>query len=467
MTATPDRHDSDAEAVTTRGVGVVVACGIAAFLVYVDFFSVQVALPQMANDLGATVADLQWVISAYMLSLASFLIVGGRLADILGRKTWLAIGVLVFATASLFGGLGTSAEFVIFMRVLQGLGAAVIMPVSMAIVTNAFPANRVQRAVGYVLGIAAVGQALGPVIGGLFTEYLSWRWVLWINVPLSAVALIAMAVSVKQSYDKTAGRRVDWTGLVLVVTAVGVFTMGIDQAANWGWGDWRTLGLIVAGLVGIGVFIKWEGSYRQPLLDLTLFRNREFSVMTLAGAAGNMALVASIFLSVLLFQTQYDYSVIHSAYLLLALSLGLTIAAQIAGRLERFGSWNVMTAALLLGGIGVIVMGSTTNNVPAFLLASVVGGFGTGIAWNFASVVTQSIVDPSKAGSASGAVLTVLIGLGGVATATAASLAAGAASAENGGSGSIGAVLIGFGAFALLATIPVALSARGRSTQRV
>ncbi len=449
---------------TAGGWPLIIGCGLASFLVYTDFFAVQVALPDMAQDLGTTVADLQWVISGYMLSLASFLIVAGRLADLLGRKTWLLLGVALFAGASLLGGASVSSEMVIGMRLLQGIGAAIIMPVSMAIVTNAFPAARVQRAVGYVLAIAAIGQASGPLLGGAFTEFLSWRWVLWVNVPVSAVAALLIAASVKQSYDESAGRRIDWTGLVAIVVSVGVFTYGIDKAADWGWLDPRTLGCVGAGVVAMGVFVYRENRTPAPLLDLSLFRNREFSAMTLAGAAGNMALVVAIFLSVLLLQTVYGYSPVEAAYLLLALSFGLTVAAQLAGRMERFEARLVMAASLLLGGAGVVAMGLLEHSVPTFLAASVAAGLGTGMAWNFASVVTQSIVAPGQAGSASGAVLTIMIGLGGVATAAAAAITA-STSAAGGVSTAAGRVLIGFGVFALLTAVPVLIWGRTAQPQ--
>ena len=151
---------------------VIIASALAMFLVNLDFFAVQVALPDMSADLNTDVANLQWVISGYMLSLAAFLIVAGRLADLLGRKTWLIIGTSIFGLTSLIGGFAASAEVIIIMRILQGVGAAILMPVCLAVVTNAFPAEKVQRAIGMVFGIAAIGQAgsddvLGDVATGV------------------------------------------------------------------------------------------------------------------------------------------------------------------------------------------------------------------------------------------------------------------------------------------------------------
>jgi EmrB/QacA subfamily drug resistance transporter len=443
-----------------RSLRILLAAGLAMFLVYTDFFAVQVSLPDMANDLNTTVTNLQWVISGYMLSLASFLIVGGRLADILGRKTWLIIGVIIFAAASLAGGMSTSAEMIIGFRVIQGVGAAILMPVSVAVVTNAFPAAKVQRAVGVAIGIAAIGQATGPLIGGFLTEFISWRWVLWINVPVSALVLVLILTAVQQSYDESAGRSIDWTGLVLVVLSIGAFTYGIDKAADWGWNSPATLALTLGSLVGFGLFVWWENRNPQPLVDLGLFKNREFSVMTAAGAAGNMGIVVVIFLSVIYLQTEHGYSAIQAAFAFLILSAGMTASAQLAGRLESFKSWAVMTTSLIIGGLGAVAMGLLTGSVPLFLAASLFAGLGLGMTWAYANVVTQSIVPPAKAGSASGLVLTILIGLGGVATAAAASLTATGAGQGNSTSDVLGGVLIAFGALALICAPLVVLFGR-------
>ena len=426
-----------------------VACGVAMFMVYTDAFAVQMALPDMANDLGTTVTDLQWVISGYLLALASFMIVGGRLADILGRRTWLIIGIAIFAVTSLLGGMSSNAEMVIAMRILQGVGAAILMPVSTAVVTNAFPAAKVQRAVGVAIGIAAVGQATGPLIGGFLTELLSWRWVLWINVPVSIIVLVLVLSSVPQSYDKSAGRNIDWTGLILIVVSVGTFTFGIDQAADSGWLSPKTLALVFGGLIGLGVFVWWENRNPQPLVDLSLFRNREFSVMTAAGTAGNMTILVVIFLTVIYLQSEHGFSPIQAAFAFLILSAGLTTSAQLSGRLGKRRSWVVMTVSLVVGGLGTVAMGLLTQSVPLFMFASLFAGLGLGMTWAYANVVTQSIVPPEKAGAASGLVLTILIGMGGVSVAGAASLTATGTGQGGATTDVLGVVLIGFGILAL------------------
>jgi MFS family permease len=349
---------------------VLVAASAGLFAIQLDFFAMQAALPDMARDLDTSIHSLQWVISGYMLSLASFFVAGGRLADIFGRRRCLLVGAVVFGLASLAGGAAPNAIVVIVMRIVQGAGGAILFTVSIAVVTNAFPAALVQRAVGLVFGFSALGEALGPVAGGFFTEVVSWRWVLWINVPVCLAIIVLVMTSVEESRDTTV-TRVDWTGLALIVSAIGLFTFGVDQAPDWGWASPATLGL--TGLATV---------------------------------------------------------------------------------LERFPSWAVMVVALLLGGLGAIGLGLAVHHPTAFFVLSVCGGFGLGLTFSFASVVTQSVVPPQQAGAASGVVMTVLVAVAGVAVAVAAAVSSSAIQ-QGPGAGLddvITRILVSSGALAVLCT---------------
>jgi len=445
----------------------ILAAALAIFATDLDFFAVQAALPATAADFNTTTTALQWVISGYMLSLASFLIVGGRLADLLGRKTWFFIGAGIFGGASLLGALAIGPEMLIAARIVQGAGAAVLMPVSVAVVTNGFPQSQTQRAVGMVFGIAAIGQALGPLIGGGITQVLNWRWVLMINVPIILLVVTLARTSVVQSRDETASRIIDWTGLCLIVGSIAALTIGIDQGSIWGWLSPLTVGFLLSGSVGFFAFILVERRGNQPLVDLQLFRIREFSVMILAGAVGNVAETAILFVSVIYLQTVQGLSPLTSGLTLLAFSIGVTVASQFSGRLERFQSWAVMNIAMLLGGLGAIGMGLNLGNIEPFLAFSLFAGAGFGLCWSYASVVTQAVVPPEKAGAASGVVLTVLIGLGGVGIAVVSSVivtqTAGHSTAVL--SNVLGEVVVAVGVVCLLFVPIVALLGRG-STAR-
>lgn len=443
---------------------VILAASMGLFAIQLDFFSMQAALPQMADDLDTTINALQWVISGYMLSVASFFIAGGRLADILGRRTWLLVGAAVFGLASLAGGAASDATFLIVMRIVQGVGGAVLFTVSIAVVTNAFPAKSVQRAVGLVFGVAALGEALGPLAGGFFTEYVSWRWVLWINVPVCIVIAVFVLTSVDETRDESV-ERVDWVGLVLVVSSIGLFTFAIDQGPDWGWASPATLGVGLSGIALLALFLVVEMRVRDPLVDLGLFRNREFSVMVAAGTAGNTAIVVAIFISMIYLQTERGYSPLEAGFAFLAYSTGVAIASQLSGRLERFPSWAVMVTALLVGGVGTIAMGLSVDYSVPFFAVSVLSGLGLGLTFSFASVVTQSVVAPEQAGAASGVVMTMLVGVGGVGVAVASAAANSAVQQGPGASldDAITAILVVAGALPALCAPIVWLV--GRSTE--
>lgn len=444
--------------------GVLLASSMALFALNLDFFAVQSALPQMADDLATDVTSLQWVLSGFLIALSSFLVVGGRLGDLQGRRRWLLIGAAVFGGASLVGGAATSAEMVIGARIVQGLGAAVLFPVCLAVVTNAFPSEQTQRAVGLVFGISAVGIALGPFLGGALTGLLSWRWVLWVNVPVTAVVALLAVTSVEESRDEDASRHLDWLGLVLVVASMATFSYGVDTAAERGWTAPATLALIGIGLVGLIAFVLVEERVHEPLVDLSLFAIPRFALMTAAGVVGNMGIVTAIFLSMLYLQDVEGLSALAAGTAFLLFSLGMTASQQLSGRLERVPAWAVMGAALAVGGLGGLGMGLAVGDEALFLLCSVAAGAGYGMCWAYVSVITQDLAPAAKAGAASGVVLTVILGIGAVAVAVASSVVTTRGGSDPAGlEDAVGEVLATVGVVAVvLAPVLVLLARRGR-----
>ena len=458
----PESNNAPLLAGRPRLWAVLLAASAAMFAIQVDFFALQAAVPKMAEDLKTSASDLQWVISGYMLAQAAFLIVGGRLADIFGRREFLILGSAIFGLTSLLGGAATSPLMLIGMRVAQGVGAAIMLPVAIAVTTNAFPAAKVQRAVGLVFAIGSIGLAFGPFVGGLLTDLVSWRYVLWINVPVM-IALIGLALyAVENSRDETVPRSVDLAGLVLVIVSIAAFTFGIDRTSEWGWLYGPTLALIIAGLLGLLTFVFVETRVRYPLLDLSLFRIRVFSVMTLAGSIGNGATTIVIFLSMVLLQDVIGLNPIEAGTAFVTFSVGYALAALISGRVERIPPWIVMGAGLALGGLATIGMGATAS-LAVFVACAALSGLGLGFGWAYASVVTQSVVPKEQAGAASGTVLTVLISVGGVALAIAVSIYetyTGSGSANQGAV--IRTILMGAGVAVLFAALLVAVLGRAR-----
>ena len=444
----------------------VIATGLALFAVQLDFFSVQTALPSMAADLDTSVTSLQWVLSGYMLALASFFVVGGRLGDILGRRRALLVGMAIFGGSSLVGGAAQSAELVIVMRLVQGVGAAVLFPACVAVVASAFPAAKVQRAVGVAFAVGAIGQGFGPVAGGLLTDLLSWRWVLWVNVPIAIVVIVIALRVVSESRDESVPRTIDWLGLVLIVASIGSFTYGIDLAADDGWTAASTLSLIAIGLALGLLLIAVEARRRYPLLDLRLFRIRLFSVLTGAAGIANLGFGVFVLLAMILLQDLEGLTPIEAGLAFLPFSAGIAIAAVLSGRLEDRRPWAVASLALALGALGLIGAGATSGFV-GFALFSAPAGLGMGLSFSYTQVITQTLVPSGQAGAASGVVLTVAVGLGGVGVALASSLLDTGAEAEGVYTRSdLDPIFLACGIALALAAPVVVLLTRGRGAER-
>jgi MFS family permease len=214
---------------------ILAAVSTALFCVQIDYFAMNLALPRMASDLGSSTADLQWVISVYMLALGAFMVPAGRIGDIFGRRRALLAGIALFGIASVLCAVAPSAAVVIGFRAVQGLGAAFIFPVSVSVLTNAFPSGQSSHAIGLAYGIAGLGNAAGPLVGGLLTDTVGWRAIFWMLVPLSAVSLLIGVKTIPETSDKTVPRRLDLSGLTLITVGIGLFTFAFDRAPSWGW----------------------------------------------------------------------------------------------------------------------------------------------------------------------------------------------------------------------------------------
>ncbi len=399
-----------------------VAASLALFLVNLDFFALNLALPDMARDLGVSTTDMQWVISGYMLALAAFLIPGGRLGDILGRKRMLIVGLAVFTGASTVCGLVDSAEVVIGFRILQGMGAAVIFPLCVAVVTNAFPEEQRKRAIGNLYGLAAVAVAIGPFFGGFVTSEISWRGVFLVNLPLGAAAVALVLWGIRESRDESVPRTIDLRGLACVAIGIGAITFGIDGGEDRGWGSPETLGPMIAGVALLLAFVAVEKRVRFPLVDLTLFRNIPYVAVTALGTVGNVAFTTTTFSCALYLQQVRDLSGTEAGALFLAASFASAIAGPISGRLaERFDVPRLMGVAAIIGGAGLLWMSFDLGYgllVPALLLF----GLGFGLTWALTSVGTQTVVSTEQAGAASGVTLAVVLGIAGISVAATAAV---------------------------------------------
>jgi MFS family permease len=400
---------------------ILLAVSLAMFLVQLDFFALNLALPQMAHELRVTTTDMQWAISGYMLAVGAFMIPGGRLGDILGRKRVLLAGVALFGVTSLAAGVSDSAGMVIAFRVLQGVGAALSFPVGIAALTNAFPEERRQAAIGNAYGIAAAGTALGPFVGGALSE-LSWRWVLIFNVPLALAALLLGLGSMEESRDPTVPRTIDVKGVAAVALGIAALTFAVDRGDVWGWASAATLGTFAVGALMLVAFVAIERRVRFPLVELSLFRNTPYVVITLAGMVSNICFCVTTFAVTIYLQEVRGLSPIEAGLVFLAPSLTLAVMGPLSGRIgPRFRPIGVMATAIGAGSVGLLILSGAhawALFVPAFALF----GAGLGFGWSFVSVATQSVVKPERAGEASGVTLTIVVAVAGLCVATAATL---------------------------------------------
>ena len=259
---------------TVRSRWILAAVSTALFCVQIDYFAMNLALPRMASDLNSNVTDLQWVISVYMLALGAFMVPAGRIGDIFGRRRALLAGIALFGVASALCAVSPTTTMVIACRALQGIGAALIFPVSVSVLTNAFPAARAGHAIGLAYGIAGLGNAAGPLVGGLLTQTLGWRSIFWLLVPFALVSFVIGALTVPESSDDTVPRRIDLAGLALITIGIGLFTLTFDRAPSWGWLAPGTIIAFVAAIAVLTAFVLVEKKVRWPLVDLSLVRRR-------------------------------------------------------------------------------------------------------------------------------------------------------------------------------------------------
>ncbi len=415
-TGTPEREQG------ARLGMVLAATGLAMFLVDLDFFALNLAIPKMASELDVSATTMQWVISGYMLAGGAFLIPGGRLGDIVGRKRMLIAGIVLFAGSSGACALAPSPAVLIAFRVVQGIGCSILFPVTIAVVTNAFPEERRKRAIGNLYGLAAVATAMGPFVGGAVTGAFGWRWVFVINVPLGLIAIVLALRSVRESRDETVPRHVDLRGLAAVALGIAAVTFAVDRGEEWGWTSFATLGTFGAGVALLLAFVAIERRVRWPLVDLGLFQNLPYVKVTLLGMVGNICFVVTTFASTLYLQRVQDYSPLASGAIFLAASGMLALSGPLSGRLgERFDVPRLMAVVIAIGAAGLVVV-SLGPSLGAYIAALIVFGIGYGLSWSLTSVGTQTVVPTDVAGEASGVTLAIVVGVAGLCVAISAAV---------------------------------------------
>jgi EmrB/QacA subfamily drug resistance transporter len=374
------------------------------FMLLLDVTIVNVALPDIERSLNASLSDLQWVINAYALSLAALLLTAGSLADRLGRRRVFAIGVAVFTSGSLLCGLATDPLFLTLARAFQGVGGAIMFATSLALLSNAFHGKERGVAFGVFGAITGIAVAVGPVLGGVITSGLSWRWIFLVNIPIGIATIAAIVLRVEESRDPRA-QRPDWLGFLTFSAALVGLVYGLIESNTHGWGSTTVVGSLVAAAVLLAAFVVVELAQSAPMFDFSLLRKPTFVGGLAAAFAISAGLFALLTYLVLYLQNVLGYSAVETGVRLLALTGAIFVTAGIAGRLSaRVPTRLLIGPGFALIGAGLLLMrGLTpasdwTHLLPGMILA----GFGAGLVNVPLASTAVGVVEPARAGMASG-----------------------------------------------------------------
>ena len=385
------------------------------FMIMLDNTVVFVALSSIQEDLQISTSELQWVVTGYALTFAVLMLSGGKLADMFGRRRLFIVGLVIFTAASLACGLATSAESLIGARIVQGVGAALMNPATLSIITATFPPRERGMAIGIWVGVSAMALAIGPLVGGVLTEHINWSWIFFINVPVGIAGIVVARFAIDESRDESEEQRLDLPGLISSGIGLFALTYGLIEANTYGWTSGRILGSFAVAGAALVIFVLLELHQRVPMLDLSLFKDPTF-----AGANTVMLLVALAMFGVFFFNSLYlgnilHYSPIQIGATFLPMTILIVFVAPLAGKFsDKVGPRWLMGAGLLLlsASLFSFSMLDLDSNFWDILPGLLLGGVGMSLAMTPTTAAAMGSVPVDKAGVGS-AVLNSMRQVGG------------------------------------------------------
>ena len=381
---------------------------VALFMVVLDNLVVSTALPVIRTDLDATIEQLEWTVNAYTLTFAVFLLTGAALGDRFGRRRMFIIGLVLFTSASAAAALAPSMGVLITARAAQGIGAAIVMPLTLTILSAAFPSEKRGMALGAWSGIAGLAVAAGPLVGGAVVDGIAWQWIFWLNVPIG-LAVIPLARMLDESHGPD--KALDLPGLALASGGLLGLVWGLIHGNADGWSSPQIVGSLAAGVVLLGAFVAWEARAKEPMLPLRFFKSRAFSATNAVSFSMFFGVFGSIFFLSQYFQTVQGYSPLESGIRTLPWTAMPMVVAPIAGLLsDRIGARPLMALGLALQAVAVAwltVVSEVDTAYSTLWPAFILGGTGMGLVFAPSANAVLGSVRTEEAGQASGATNTI------------------------------------------------------------
>jgi EmrB/QacA subfamily drug resistance transporter len=431
------------------------AMGVAVFVLANDFSAINVAIPQIERDFDTDVTTAQWVVNAYALTFGVLLVTGGRLADLFGRRPAFFIGTAIFATFSLLGGAAQSEAWLIGSRVLMGIGGALMWPAILGMTYAALPEERAGLAGGFILGACGIGNAAGPLIGGTLTDLLSWRWIFFLNLPISAFAAFVTWRELHQPRPEVEDTRIDYGGIVTISVGLVSLLLAFDQVTDWGWGDPRIIGLLAVFVLLISSFVWIERrAGEHALVPANVVRNRDFSYTCAA-----ILLMSAVFFASMLYLPQLminvlGYSPIGAGAGMLPMMATFAAISFVAGNLyQRFGAKPLLILGSLCIAVGptLVALFADEESYGAIVPGMAVLGLGIGLFYPTATTVGVTATDESQRSLAGAIIYMFQIAGGSVGLGLTTTVFIGASDGATGGAGFVDGIQTAFAVDAAIA----------------